>query len=129
MLKLSRLHIDAIRKSELRFRLAKALDDRACLVKPLNVLTPGQMDSLHDACLDALSNEAPVLEEYASSRHGGTSAPSTIVPRSRRLEHVRGANIPERWSAYEYFRQGGEVLRKKARNTPPLAWSRPRTWS
>jgi hypothetical protein len=71
MLKLSRQQIDAIRQSESRFRLADCFEDRGCLIKPLNVLTPIQMDSLCDACLDVLKNEAPAIEELTAEQDVG----------------------------------------------------------
>ena len=66
MLILSRQQMDAIRQSELRFKLADHLDDRGCLIKPLSVLTPIQIDSLHDACVDTLKNEGPAIEEFTA---------------------------------------------------------------
>ena len=65
MLKLSRQQIDSIRQSELRCKLVDYLDDRSCLIKPLSILTPVQVDSLHDACVDTLKNVAPAIEEFA----------------------------------------------------------------
>jgi hypothetical protein len=71
MLKLSRKQMDAIRQSELRFKLADSLDNRGCLIKPLSVLTPIPIDSLHDACVDALKNEAPAIEEFTAEQDIG----------------------------------------------------------
>jgi hypothetical protein len=71
MLNLSRQQIDAIRQSELRLKLADSLDDRGCLIKPLSVLTPIQIDSLHDACVDTLKNEAPAIEEFTAEQDLG----------------------------------------------------------
>ena len=71
MLKLSRQQMDAIRQSELRFKLADYLEDRGCLIKPLSILTPIQIDSLHDACVDTLKNEAPAIEEFAAEQDCG----------------------------------------------------------
>jgi len=71
MLKLSRQQMDAIRQSELRFKLADHLDDRSCLIKPLSVLTPAQVDGLHDACVDTLKNEAPAIEEFTAEQDIG----------------------------------------------------------
>jgi hypothetical protein len=71
MLKLSRLQMDAIRLSELRFKLADHLDDRSCLIKPLSVLTPAQVDGLHDACVHTLKNEAPAIEEFTAEQDLG----------------------------------------------------------
>jgi hypothetical protein len=72
MLKLSRQQMDAIRQSELRFKLADHLDDRSCLTKPLSVLTPAQVEGLHDACVDTLKNEAPALEEFTAEQDLGS---------------------------------------------------------
>jgi hypothetical protein len=71
MLKLSRQKIDAIRQSELRFKLADYLDDRSCLIKPLSILTPVQVDRLHDACVDTLKNEAPAIEKFTAKQDIG----------------------------------------------------------
>jgi integrase len=71
MLKLSRQQMDAIRQSELRFKLADYLEDRGCLIKPLSILTPIQIDSLHDACVDTLKNDAPAIEEFAAEQGCG----------------------------------------------------------
>jgi hypothetical protein len=71
MLKLSRQQMDAIRLSELRFKLAGHLDDRNCLVKPLSVLTPAQVDGLHDACVATFKNEAPAIEEFTAEQDIG----------------------------------------------------------
>jgi hypothetical protein len=71
MLKLSHRQIDTIRQSELRFKLMDYLKDRGCLVKPLSILTPIQMDSLRDACLDTLKNEAPAIEEFTAEQDLG----------------------------------------------------------
>jgi hypothetical protein len=71
MLRLSRQQMDSIRQSELRSRLVNYLDDRGCLIKPLSVLTPVQIDDLHDACIDTLTNEAPVIEEFTAEQDLG----------------------------------------------------------
>jgi hypothetical protein len=71
MLKLSRQQMDAIRQSELRFKLADYLEDRGCLIKPLSILTPVQIDRLHDACVDTLRNESPVIEEFTAEQDCG----------------------------------------------------------
>lgn len=75
MLRLSRQQMDSIRQSELRFKLVDyLLDDRGCLTKPLTVLTPVQIDNLHDACIDTLTNEAPVIEEFTAEQDLGPYA-------------------------------------------------------
>jgi hypothetical protein len=71
MLKISRQHMDAIRQSELRFKLADCLEDRDCLIKPLSELTPNQIDSLHDACSDVLKNESPTIDEFTAEQDLG----------------------------------------------------------
>ena len=71
MLRLSRQQIDSIRQSELRIKLVEYLDDRDCLTKPLSVLTPAQLDDLHDACVETLKNEAPVIEEFTAEQDLG----------------------------------------------------------
>ena len=71
MLKLSRQQMDAIRQSELRFKLTSDLDDRSSLIKPLSILTPVQVDRLHDACVDTLKNEAPAIEEFTAEQDLG----------------------------------------------------------
>src|SRR4051794_12481011 len=71
MLKLSHQQMDAIRHSELRFKLADRLDDRGCLTKPLSGLSPVQFGDLHDACVDTLKNEAPVVEVFTAEQDLG----------------------------------------------------------
>jgi hypothetical protein len=77
----------AIRQSELRFNLAGYLDDRSCLTKPLSILTPVQVDRLHDACVDTLKNEAPAIEEFTAEQDCG---PYLVV-----LRGVAGAYFVE----------------------------------
>ena len=50
---------------------ASYLDDRSCLTKPLSILTPVQVDRLHDACVDTLKNEAPAIEEFSAEQDIG----------------------------------------------------------
>jgi hypothetical protein len=71
MRRLSRPQMDAIRRSELRFKLADYLDDHGCLTKPLSVLAPVQIDTLHDACIGTLTNEAPVVEVFTAEQDLG----------------------------------------------------------
>ncbi len=48
-----------------------------CQIKPTTVLwsvvilTPIQIDSLHDACVDTLKNDAPAIEEFAAEQGCG----------------------------------------------------------
>jgi hypothetical protein len=71
MLELSDTQIDAIRSSELRAKLADYLEDPRLVTHPLPELAQDDIDCLWDACVDVLTNEAPVIEGFTAEQDTG----------------------------------------------------------
>ena len=64
MFQLKRDHIDTIRFSkELSPAVAEGLDDPTLTSRSAQDLSDADYDTLHDACIDALMNDAPVVKQ------------------------------------------------------------------
>jgi hypothetical protein len=77
MLNLSHEQIDAIRNSVLRHKLVESLPGRL-IVNPLSKLSKEEIAALHDACLDLLTNESPIVREFVAEQDCG---PYSVVIR------------------------------------------------
>lgn len=72
MLTISRNQIDAIRSDPLLGpAVASGLSDPRLLLKPAAFLSPEDWDDLNDACIDALMNDAPVVETFDAEQSKG----------------------------------------------------------
>jgi hypothetical protein len=83
MLTLSNQQIDAIRQSELRFKLSDSLKPRSLLSKPLIAINEDDFDALYDACMDVFHHDAPGVQEF--------TAEQTLGPYSIWIRGVAGA--------------------------------------
>jgi hypothetical protein len=79
MIKLDRQHIDAIRLSnELSSVVAGYLDEPTLVSRTAKDLSDADYDSLHDACYDALTNDAPTVKQITGE---GDFGPFHIIVR------------------------------------------------